>query len=116
MQYMNGHAPQIGDIIEVPSTGQRLVVTAIPQAGIIRCGQSNLRVQGCALLERVGGMSVGYTQQGYGLRQDNGLGVGYAGGYMDPGLALVEDLLIMDATLDIVEDIAIMDDFGGGFF
>jgi len=126
MQYMNGHAPQIGDSIEVPSTGQRLTVTAIPQAGIVRCGQSNLRSQGCTLLSRGNGMQGGNSQ---GMRPDNlGYGGGYGGGgygqggYVDPGLGLVEDLIIMDTMMDVVTDvfdiaadIAIMDDFGGGW-
>jgi len=119
MQYMNGHAPQIGDIIEVPSTGQRLTVTGIPQAGIVSCGNANLRSNGCALLSRETNSRDNpnrYNQS----RPDNFNNYGV--GYIDPGLSLVEDLMIMDTVMDvaadmfdIAADIAIMDDFGGGW-
>jgi len=123
MQYINGHAPQIGDIIEVPSTRQRLTVTSIPRAEIVVCGTQQLYANGCALLSRGSGMQGGNVE---GMRPDNfgSYGGGYGGaGYVDPGLSLVEDLFVAEAVMDIAADvfdiaadIAIMDDFGGGFF
>ena len=115
MQYINGHAPQIGDMIENQTNRQRREVTAIPQAGVVRCGANNWYARDCLLLSRV--QTQAYPGNGnYGQPPGTFGGVDYAGGYgqgfVDPGLEILEDILIVDAMVDLVEDIV---DFGGGF-
>jgi hypothetical protein len=107
MNYMNGHAPQIGDTVEISRSQQRMTVTGIPQAGVVRCGSVNIYARDCVLLTRA--RNTNYQNQG-GFYASDALAVQDMA--MMQEVAFVEDMMIMDTAIDIAVDVAIMDDMG----